>query len=100
MGIVASLAEVDVALRLHDGVRGAFAAYVRDSGWLAEHQAELDAELIAALAEIDRTAVQAHVGAPLGERLAEWMPDCDQGAEQVAAAYAVPLSDAPSSGPS
>lgn len=100
MHVVASLAQVDTALRLHDGVRGAFAAYERDSGWLAEHQADLDAGLVTALAEIDRAAGQAHVGAPLGERLAGWMPDCDEGAKQVVAAYAVALPDSPSSGPS
>ncbi|MGD9696938.1 MAG: hypothetical protein AB7V42_14900 [Thermoleophilia bacterium] len=84
---LASVPDLDRATALQERVVGAWGLFVRASDPLVERQDELGADLVGALRHVEETAQAAGVHARLAESLAAAMPDCAEGAAEVAAAH-------------
>ncbi len=88
---VASVAAVDTAVALQERAFDAYGRYVAVSEPLVSRQDELAPDLVSALRVYEEAAGRAGVAEKLASRLADAMADCEEGAEQVAAAHLVPL---------
>lgn len=88
---LASLPQLEQATHLHDRLRVAHGEFLRLTEPLVERQEGLDASLVDALREIDAASGAANVGSPLAGRLADWVPDCDEGAADVVRAHLTPV---------
>ncbi len=88
---LASLVDMDAASAMHDRVHAAWSLFVRASEPLVERQDSLDRELVTALRAVEQAAGVARVAERLSEMLARAMPDCAEGADQVAAGHLTPL---------
>lgn len=84
---LASLPDLDEAIRLHERLVGAWARFVRASEPLVEVQDALSPELVAALREVEKAAARAGAPERLADRLAGAMPGCEEGAGQIVAAH-------------
>lgn len=88
---VASVAAVDTAVALQERAFDAYGRYVAASETLVTRQDELAPDLVSALRVYEEAAGRAGVAEKLASRLADAMTDCEEGAEQVAAAHLVAL---------
>lgn len=88
---VASLAALDAACLLHEGVRTAYGRYVAASEPLVGRQDELAPELVSALRVYEEAAGRAGLGVPLAGRLGEAAEDSHEAADQVVALHLTAL---------
>lgn len=89
---LASLPAVDDASALQDRLAGAYARFLRASEPLVAVQDELPEALVAALRDVEESAARAGAGERLADRLSVAMPECDDGAGQIAGAHLTRLS--------
>jgi hypothetical protein len=89
--VLASLVEIDSANAIQGRLHAAYALFVRASDPLVEAQDRLDPEVVDALREIEGAAAAAGVGAWLAQALADALPLCAEGADQIVAAHLTPL---------
>lgn len=88
---VASLPQLEVAIRLHDAVHRQYERYVEATEPLVAIQDRLADELVSALRDLEEAAGRAGILRPLAGVLAEAMAGLDAGADEIVA-KAVPTS--------
>jgi hypothetical protein len=88
---LASVPELDHAVRLHEGVRTAYGRFVHASEGLVAGQDSLDAGRVALLRGVEEAAGAAGVGESLARRLGDAMEDCEEAAGQVVSAHVRPF---------
>jgi hypothetical protein len=84
---VASVPELDRATVLQERLVGAYRRFLRASEPLVEVQDRLDAGLVEALGDVERSAGPAGAAERLAERLGAAMPESEEGAAQVVRAH-------------
>ncbi len=89
--IVASLVELDRAVGLQGRAHAAYATFVGVTEPLVARQADLDDDLLAALAGVERVAGNAGLGTSLAAMIGEGMGGIIAAADEVAAAHLTPL---------
>ncbi len=92
---LASMPDLDRAVALQERLVGAYARFVRLSEPLVAVQDTLDGEFLEALGELERAAGRAGAGRRLADELAAALPDCREGADEMAAAHITRLAEAP-----
>ena len=88
---LASLPDLEEAIRMHERLVGAWARFARASEPLVEVQDTLSPGLVAALREVEEAAARAGAPERLADRLAGAMPECEEGAGQIVAAHVTRL---------
>jgi hypothetical protein len=89
---LASVPELDRAVALQERLVGAYRRFLRASEPLVEVQDRLDAGLVEALGEVERSAGPAGAAERLAERLAAALPEGEDGADQVVRAHVTRLA--------
>jgi hypothetical protein len=89
---LASVPELDRAVALQERLVGAYRRFLRASEPLVEVQDRLDAGLVEALGDVERSAGPAGAGERLAERLAAALPEGEDGADQVVRAHVTRLA--------
>ena len=92
---VASLPQLEAAIRLHDSVRGQYERYVEGTEPLVAIQDRLADELVTALRDMEEAAGRAGIVRPLAGVLAEAMQALDAGADEIVAKHVPPLEGDP-----
>ncbi len=95
---VASLAELEAGIRLHDDARRQYERYLEGTEPLVAIQDRLADELVAALRDLEEAAGRAGIASPLSSTIAEAMPALDTAAAQIIDAHVTPLDKAPERG--
>jgi hypothetical protein len=90
---LAALDDLESGVALHERARSAYGRFVVVTEPLVAIQEELAPERRAALREVEESAGRAALGGGLAARLADAMPDCDEGALQVVAAHLTRLQE-------
>ncbi len=89
---LASVPELDRAVALQERLVGAYRRFLRASEPLVEVQDRLDAGLVEALGDVERSAGPAGATERLAERLAAALPEGDHGADQMVRAHLTRLA--------
>jgi hypothetical protein len=89
---LASVPELDRAVALQERLVGAYRRFLRASEPLVEVQDRLDAGLVEALGDVERSAGPAGAAERLAERLAAALPEGEDGADQVVRAHVTRLA--------
>ncbi|MGD9571711.1 MAG: hypothetical protein AB7V62_07515 [Thermoleophilia bacterium] len=95
MRALASMPDLDRGVALQERLVGAYARFVRLSEPLVAVQDTLDADLLQALGDLERAAGRAGAGRRLADDLAAALPDCREGADEMAAAHLTRLTVPP-----
>lgn len=96
--VVASVADLDVGVGLHNTLRAAYERYLERSEPLVAAQDRLGGDVVEALRELELTAGRLAVGGPLAAALAEAIGAIDAGADEIAAQHVTPLGAGADSG--
>lgn len=88
---LASVPELDRATALQELLVGAYRRFVRASEPLVQVQERLDAGLVEALGDVERSAGPAGAAERLADRLAAALPESEDGADQVVRAHVTRL---------
>ena len=89
---LASVPELDRAVALQERLVGAYRRFLRASEPLVEVQDRLNAGLVEALGDVERSAGPAGAAERLAERLAAALPEGEDGADQVVRAHVTRLA--------
>jgi hypothetical protein len=90
---VASVPQLDRATALQERLLGAYRRFLRASEPLVAVQDRLDAGLVDALGDVERSASPAGAAERLADRLAAALPESQDGADQVVRAHIARLAD-------
>ena len=88
---LASVPDLDEAVRLHGRLSGAYARFVRTSEPLVAAQDTLSGSLLEGLQALERAAGEAGAAERLADRLAAALPGCEELAGEMLASHLSPL---------